>query len=319
MTTPSVSIVCTFYNKAPYVSTVLNSIKNQRGLNEVEYILVDDGSTDNTLDLLYTLTKGWENCRIIAQANGGQTSATITGLQLARNDYIKTWDGDDYGHPELTARLIKACETFNVSYAYSRIDGGPDVDPDNYEYLSQWLEKLPVSEPILQKIQLRKVLHSPKTNPTGSIFKRTLMDKVMPDPRIVIPDIYMSYAASLFTDFAHIESKLAYAFNNVPGRLTSNDTQIMHDLNGALACLYDNYYDTLPYRIKIFICRRATGRARLWARRRYKQGLFTSLYGHLALRSFIPIPMKKIDIFRACGAFRQKQAKVRTGPGMVEL
>jgi glycosyltransferase involved in cell wall biosynthesis len=317
MTFPSVSFICTFYNKAAFVSTVLSSIQSQRHLGEAEYIFVDDGSTDDTLKLLREMTKDWENCSIVTQPNAGQTAATITGLKLAKNDFIKMWDGDDYAHPDLTYLLIDACEKHGVDYGYCKVDYGLDTEPGNYQVFNDWMETLPVSEAIVQRNILQRVLHSPITNPTGSVFRRSLLEKVkLPDPRVVIPDIYMSFTAALFTDFAYIPCPMAFAFRNVPGRTTGNEAQIMHDLNAALACFYANFHEQLPYKMKLYIGRRATGRARLWARRRHKQGM-SSLYGRLALRAFLPVPMKAKNLFTTCGAFRQGNAKIRIGPDMV--
>lgn len=318
MPNPNVSFVCTFYNKAAFVPTVLASIKSQRGLGDVEYIFVDDGSTDNTLQLLQDITRDWSNCHIVTQKNGGQTAATITGLKMVTKEFVKTWDGDDFAHPDLTRKLVDACQQYNVGYAYCIVDFSIYEAPTNYQEMQQWMETLPVPQPILKKNYLKRVLHAPITNPTGCLFRKTLMDKMrLPDPRVVIPDVYMSYCAALFSDFAFLASPMAFAFRHVPGRLTSNEAQIMHDLNAALACFYDNFYDDLDYSEKLFACQRAAGRARLWARRRHGQGI-TSSYGRMAIKARCGLLLEKYQLFQSCAAFRQGDAKVRIGPHMLE-
>ena len=58
-----VSFIITVYNKRPYLTDVLAAVRGQRGDFNREYVIVVDGSTDGSLDLMRDLTAGWENCR----------------------------------------------------------------------------------------------------------------------------------------------------------------------------------------------------------------------------------------------------------------
>ncbi len=59
-----VSYVCPIYNKSTYLKKVLNSIKNQSGSFEKEYIFIDDGSYDSSYQNLEKITKNWKNIKI---------------------------------------------------------------------------------------------------------------------------------------------------------------------------------------------------------------------------------------------------------------
>ena len=71
-----VSFVCPFYNKQSYINEVLLSIKNQIGDFSKEFIFINDGSTDQTLQYLKKITKKWKNTKIFSQKNLGPAAAT---------------------------------------------------------------------------------------------------------------------------------------------------------------------------------------------------------------------------------------------------
>ena len=66
-----ISFICPVFNKEKYLPKVLESIKNQVGDFKKEYIFINDGSTDNSLELLKEVTKKWKNTTIINQTNKG--------------------------------------------------------------------------------------------------------------------------------------------------------------------------------------------------------------------------------------------------------
>ena len=71
-----ISFICPVFNKEKYLPKVLESIRNQVGDFKKEYIFINDGSTDNSLDLLKEGTKKWKNTTIINQTNKGPAKAT---------------------------------------------------------------------------------------------------------------------------------------------------------------------------------------------------------------------------------------------------
>ncbi len=95
---PTVSVVIIVYNGAQYIKGAIESVLNQSFKNW-EIVVVDDGSTDNTRDVL----KQWiEECKInyFYQDNKGTSGAYNTGVRLAKGKYIKFLDCDDFLYPE---------------------------------------------------------------------------------------------------------------------------------------------------------------------------------------------------------------------------
>ncbi len=78
-TSPGVSFVVPVYNKAPYLKDVLAAIRDQVGDFEREYIFIDDGSTDGSIELIQELTLNWANVIIHRQENHGSAHATNRG------------------------------------------------------------------------------------------------------------------------------------------------------------------------------------------------------------------------------------------------
>ena len=74
-----VSFLLTVYNKASYLPAVLTAVRGQTGDFSREIVIVDDGSTDESLAVARCVTEGWPDVRIVAQANAGASAAICIG------------------------------------------------------------------------------------------------------------------------------------------------------------------------------------------------------------------------------------------------
>jgi len=101
---PKVSIITTTYNGEKYLEESIGSMLSQT-FNNFEYIIVDDGSTDSTLEKLQQMDD--PRIHIIQQKNQGQTKALITGVEQAQGELIARIDQDDYS---LSTRLMRQVE-----------------------------------------------------------------------------------------------------------------------------------------------------------------------------------------------------------------
>lgn len=89
-----VSVIIPVYNCENYISKSVESVINQ-DISEVEIILVDDGSTDNSLKVCESLSSKYRNIKVISQENKGPGAARNAGLKVATGDYVTFLDGDD--------------------------------------------------------------------------------------------------------------------------------------------------------------------------------------------------------------------------------
>ncbi|MBR4461227.1 MAG: glycosyltransferase [Erysipelotrichaceae bacterium] len=92
---PLVSAIVPVYNTAQYLDQCLESVEKQT-LKEIEIICVDDGSTDDSLDVLLRHALKDERITIVTQENCGQSAARNLGIDLARGKYLYYLDSDDF-------------------------------------------------------------------------------------------------------------------------------------------------------------------------------------------------------------------------------
>ena len=96
MTDRYISIIIPAYNVETYLEECLLSLVNQNiSANDYEIICVDDGSTDNTVNILDKYKNKYDNIIVIHQKNQGVSSARNKGLDIAKGDYIWFVDSDD--------------------------------------------------------------------------------------------------------------------------------------------------------------------------------------------------------------------------------
>ena len=90
-----VSIIIPVYNAAQYLDECISSAINQ-SYEGIEVILVDDGSTDNSLDICERWAARDDRIRVISKDNGGVSSARNKALEVAAGDYFVFLDSDDF-------------------------------------------------------------------------------------------------------------------------------------------------------------------------------------------------------------------------------
>lgn len=89
-----VSIIVAVYNLERYIKRCLSTIKDQT-YDDIEVLVINDGSTDNSLSVIQESIKGDKRFQIIDIPNGGVSNARNIGLQESRGEYIAFIDGDD--------------------------------------------------------------------------------------------------------------------------------------------------------------------------------------------------------------------------------
>jgi glycosyltransferase involved in cell wall biosynthesis len=99
-----VSIIIPTFNREMYIEACINSILLQTHQN-FELIVVDDGSIDNTFEILSNHAD--DRLKVVKRDNGGPSAARNTGIKTARYELIAFLDSDDLWHPERLSRQIK--------------------------------------------------------------------------------------------------------------------------------------------------------------------------------------------------------------------
>ena len=102
-----ISIIVPIYNKSDTVRCCLESLLKQSYKN-IEIILVDDGSTDDTYEICDSFAKKDDRVRLLKNKHGGVSNARNFGLQVATGEYIQFVDADDFLCEDMCLKLITA-------------------------------------------------------------------------------------------------------------------------------------------------------------------------------------------------------------------
>ncbi len=109
--TPKISLIIPCYNQEEYIERCLKSVIKQSFQNW-EAILVDDGSTDNTAEILLNFCKTDHRFHYHLKTNGGLSSARNSGLQMASGEYLFFLDSDDtLSNNDVLQNLINAADS----------------------------------------------------------------------------------------------------------------------------------------------------------------------------------------------------------------
>jgi glycosyltransferase involved in cell wall biosynthesis len=135
MPEPAVSVVIPCYNAAPYIGATIRSVLAQ-DMPGMEIIVVDDGSSDRSLDLV---REQFPQVRAVAQANQGVAAARNHGLSLARGKWVAFVDADDIWLPgKLKAQFDEMAALPGCRMSYTAWQVWPSVVPEpDPGYLAQ--------------------------------------------------------------------------------------------------------------------------------------------------------------------------------------
>lgn len=117
MNESKISIIIPVFNIEAHISGCLDSVIAQTYRN-LEIIIVDDGSKDNTPAIADQYAMRDSRIRLIHQENSGVTSARLNGVAVAKGDFIGFVDGDDYIEPDMFQKLMENAVKFHADISH---------------------------------------------------------------------------------------------------------------------------------------------------------------------------------------------------------
>lgn len=166
--TINVSIIVPIYNTEEYLEDCLSSIVNQ-SLNNIEIILVNDGSTDGSADIIESYHQKYPKCiRVFHQKNQGQASARNLGIEKATGKFIGFVDSDDTIIPEMFEKMyLKAeeeeADMVECDYRYCKIQDGQNVAIKKYGTIKE-------------RNNSAELFIDPLVSPWNKLFRKSLLD-----------------------------------------------------------------------------------------------------------------------------------------------
>ena len=171
---PKVSIIVTCYKGGEFLPRCLKSLTKQT-LKEIEIICVNDGSPDNTREVLEEWSQKDARVRAIHNpTNVGVSAARNIGLQAARAEFVTFCDADDYKDPTFCAQMLEAMTTQRVDLTIcgTRIiyEAHPEMkfSDDNY-YSLKYSGRQTVNEDLILNVDLA---------PSNKLFRRAVIEHV---------------------------------------------------------------------------------------------------------------------------------------------
>ena len=145
-----ISVITPTYNRADLISETIKSIINQ-SYKDWELILVDDGSTDNTAEVIKPFLKEDNRINYVERPKdrpGGGNAARNYGFELAKGEYIKWLDSDDLLAPHCFKKQIRLMQDgkYDVVFSRSRFFSAKD-EQGNFSWDKYWSPKFPTTSP----------------------------------------------------------------------------------------------------------------------------------------------------------------------------
>lgn len=113
-----VSIITPCYNAADYIASSIISVQSQT-CSDWEMIIVDDGSTDDSVDIIKGFSQSDSRIKLISKENGGSASARKLALSIAKGEYIQFLDADDLLEQDKLHRQIKMMQEQQLQVSYT--------------------------------------------------------------------------------------------------------------------------------------------------------------------------------------------------------
>lgn len=192
-----ISVIIAAYNAEEYLSETMDSIFLQTMDNsEYEVIVINDGSSDNTLSILNSYKKNYPNLIIIDKENGGPSSARNAGLDIAQGEYVFFFDADDLLEPEALSTMYDTISEKHSDLLIGKYDifnRHTTIEIHNLDNLIELEEIDKYNTDILWTFSL-----------SNKLFRRSLIEK----HHLRLPPISYSEDGAFLTQFLYRCSKI---------------------------------------------------------------------------------------------------------------
>ena len=251
--TPKISVLVPAYNVAPWISTTLDSILSQSYTN-LEIIVIDDGSTDETGAILDQFASREDRLSVIHQDNRGLVATREVGIAHATGEYVTFVDGDDTIEPDMYERLITNAlkydaEISHCGMAFDFPDGhtelhygtGTVLVQQSAEGVQELLEGVQVEPSLCNKLYARHLIED------------SCLDKSVINNEDLLRNFTLFSRAnrSVFEDFC------GYHYYQRPGSMSKNSVKVVQSTKHILRArklILDNCDEQLrPYAMRLWL------------------------------------------------------------------
>ena len=239
-----ISIIVSIYNQAEYLDECIESIVNQTYKN-IEIILVNDGSSDNSLEICNKYKNIDDRIVIIDKENGGLSSARNSGLDIASGKYIMFCDADDYYFPNTCQILYNLIDNNNCDFA---IGNYINCCEDSTLWKKPIFDKEIYKDFKLSINDYDKSFYVMSSSVCNKIFRREFIDKY--NLRFIVG---VPAEDAIFTTYCFIKANSTYYTSDViysyrqrnagTSISTNNNLKYFTGISKAYRYIYNNFND----------------------------------------------------------------------------
>lgn len=186
-----VSVVVPVYNISEHLGRCLESLASQT-YEEIEVLLIDDGSTDESPKICLDYVERFDNFRYFRKENGGLSDARNFGIEKGRGEFVSLVDGDDYVASDFIELLVKAIDSDGVDISvcsYQTVCGGCCFP---YRIESETVSGVDAMKRLIAEQRLVDVVAWNK------LYRKTLFDSIRYPVGKLHEDVFTTYR--LFAD-----------------------------------------------------------------------------------------------------------------------
>lgn len=246
LTMELISVIVPAYNVKSYLERCVNSIINQTYEN-LEIILVDDGSTDGTGTICDKMAQEDPRIIVIHKENGGLSDAKNAGLEVCKGDFISFIDSDDYIEPDMYKCMIEEMKDESISlvavgFVVTEADGS------NHITGAQQRKKLTKEDAFMNLFEKEEMLPSS----VNKLYRRFLFENLRFRKGMINEDTEIIPKILNICDYVIILDKALYHYILRKGSITQSEFAL-RDYEGiavyaiSVEVCKSNYPKLLPY------------------------------------------------------------------------
>ena len=237
---PKVSIIVPVFNLSEYLSESLDSMLNQ-DFHNFEIIAVDDGSTDNSLDILLDYASKDKRITVMSQKNCYAGVARNTGLSIAKGEYLLFLDGDDFFEPNLLSYVTKVMDSdrSNVSvFQYKYFNTQTNCDEPENKGINKKLNKNGEEHILVDTASIASELFTlVNPMPWNKMFRASFVKEhnLKFQNLILSNDVFFSDTALSLTD------KISFIYKTFVHYRYNNNSSLRNKRDEYPYCFYECY------------------------------------------------------------------------------
>lgn len=278
----SISFVCPLFNKEAYLPGVIEALARQAPDHARQFVFIDDGSSDRSLEVVRALTADWPDCVYHRQDNQGPSGATNAGFARADGDYIKLLGSDDILAPFATDLLLRVLDETGAVAVYSIQSYYRSPAEIAFADAAGRAGASLLDDPV------RAAIRHTISGTSQTLFRGDAVRAAGGcDPRVFAEDFSLALRLALQGPIATLPVVTAFGPAGEGERImVGRKHQVFHDYNLALF-LFLKDHPALKARLGRLALARAAGRAEKWVSRERKGDSFLG-YSLLRLAACLP-------------------------------